>query len=271
MKIFKNKHSLLSEISKIKSISFVPTMGSIHAGHLSLIRKAKIKSKNVIVSIYVNPKQFATSADFKKYPRSLIKDIKLLKKTKITYLYIPQQKDIYSFKTKYPIYLDKFSHKLCGKFRPGHFKGVVNVVNRFLNIIKPQSIYLGMKDFQQCALIKSHIVKNNIKTKVIICPTIREKNGVALSSRNINLNKVQIKTAIKIYKFLKINKKKILKKHFLNKKKEILDKVKKIGAKKIDYLECLSLKTLKKPKKLNTKFNLFIAYYIGKVRLIDNL
>ena len=219
MKIFKNKRELIKEISKKKAISFIPTMGSIHNGHLSLINKAKRESKNVLVSIYVNPKQFGSRADFKKYPRNINNDIRLLKKIKVKYLYIPNKKDIYSFKTKSNIYVDKFSHKLCGKFRPGHFKGVLNVVNRFLEIIKPKFMYLGMKDYQQVILIKSHINKNNINTKIKMCTTIREKNGVALSSRNIKLNKSQIKIAAKICKYLRMNKRKILLKT-LDKKKQ---------------------------------------------------
>ena len=271
MKIFKSKHSLIKQISKKKDISFIPTMGSIHKGHLNLINKAKKESSNILVSIYVNPKQFSTSSDFRKYPRNLIKDIELLKKTKIKYLYIPNKKDIYSFKTKSPVYLDKFSNKLCGKFRTVHFEGVVDVVNRFLEIIKPQSMYLGIKDFQQLILIKSHIDKNNIKTKIITCPTIREKNGIALSSRNIKLSKKQIEIAAKIYQFLKTNKKKILLKSLNNKKISIINKIKKFGINKIDYLECLNLNTLKSPQREGENFNLFIAYYVGKVRLIDNL
>ena len=246
-------------------------MGSIHKGHLSLIEKAKKESTNILVSIYVNPKQFSSPSGFKKYPRNLKNDIKLLKKTKIKYLYIPNKKDIYSFKTKSSVYLDKFSNKLCGKFRPGHFRGVVDVINRFLEIIKPKSMYLGIKDFQQLVLIKSHISKNNIKTKIITCPTIREKSGIALSSRNIKLNKKQMKIAASVYKLLKSYKKNILVKNLNNKKKDVINKIKKIGIKKIDYLECLNLNTLRKPQVKNVSFNLFIAYYIGKVRLIDNL
>jgi len=199
MKIFKNKNNLIKEISKEKGLGFVPTMGALHKGHISLINKAKKESEKVLVSIYINPKQFNSRSDFKKYPRNLVKDISLLKKKKINYLYIPNNKDIYSFRTNTPIYLDKFSKKLCGKFRPGHFKAVVNIVNRFLEIIKPQEIYLGMKDFQQLALIKLHIIKNKIKTQVVACPTIRENNGLALSSRKNKLNKKKNKNTEKIY------------------------------------------------------------------------
>ena len=138
MQIFKKKNKLLKEISNIKDIAFVPTMGSIHKGHLSLIKKAKKESKNILVSIYVNPKQFNLTSDVKKYPRNINKDISLLKKMKIRYLYLPIYDDIYSFRAKSPIYLDKFSKKLCGKFKPKHFKGVINIVNRFIEIINPK-------------------------------------------------------------------------------------------------------------------------------------
>jgi pantoate--beta-alanine ligase len=271
MKIFKNKTKLLKKILNVKDIAFIPTMGSIHKGHLSLIKKAKKKSKNVLVTIYVNPKQFTSNFNFREYPRNIRRDIVLLKKTKIKYLYLPSYKDIYSFRPKTPIYLDKFSNKLCGKFRPEHFKGVLNVINRFLEIIKPSSIFLGSKDFQQLTLIKFHINKNKISTKIVACPTIREKSGIAMSSRNRTLSKNQIEIAKKVFKYLKNNKKKIFLK--INKKKlsEVLDKIILLGVRKIDYLNCINLKKLKKPKKIKEKFNIFIAYYIGDTRLIDNL
>ncbi|MDB9760654.1 pantoate--beta-alanine ligase [Pelagibacteraceae bacterium] len=271
MKIFKNKIELLNELSGLNNIAFIPTMGSIHDGHLSLIKKAKKKSVNIIVSIYVNPKQFNTTKNFQEYPRNIKKDITLLKKTKIKYLYLPKYKDIYSFKTKLPIYLDHFSKKLCGKFRPKHFYGVINVVNRFIEIIKPKLIFLGFKDFQQLSLINLHINKNRILTKVIGCSTIRDKNGIALSSRNKKLNKKQLHIASKVFKYLKINKKDILLK---NKRKDKLDLKKKLlsfGVTKIQYLEGLNLKTLKKPLMSGKKSNIFIAYYLGRIRLIDNL
>ena len=267
MKIYKNKADLIKELSSKKNIAFVPTMGSIHKGHLSLIRKAKKESKNVAVSIYVNPKQFNTNHDFLKYPRRLNNDIDLLRRLNIEYLYLPTYKDIYSFKAKLPIYLNNFSKKLCGKYRPGHFQGVINVVNRFLEIIKPSSIFLGVKDFQQLALIKLHINKNKILTKVVSCPTIRQNNGLAFSSRNNKLNKKQIKIAGKLYKYLKKNKKLF----FLLKKNNILRKIKLLGVEKVEYLEFVNLKTLKVSKKKDRNYNIFISYYIGGVRLIDNL
>ena len=146
MKIFKDKHTLQKEILKTKGISFVPTMGGLHKGHISLIKKSKKSKLKSLVSIFVNPKQFNKRSDFRSYPRNTKKDIKLLRKLKINYLYIPTIKDIYGFKPKQKVYLDKVSQKLCGKFRKGHFEGVLNVVNRFLEIIKTRYIYLGKKD-----------------------------------------------------------------------------------------------------------------------------
>jgi pantoate--beta-alanine ligase len=271
MKIFKNKKKLIKEISNIEEIAFVPTMGALHEAHINLINKAKKKSNKVLISIYVNPKQFNSKSDFKKYPRKLKKDILILNKLNVDYLYIPNDKDIYSFKPENKIYLDNFSKILCGKFRPSHFKGVINVINRFLEIIKPRFLYLGVKDYQQLSLIKSHIIQNKIKTNVVNCPTIREKNGIAISSRNILLNQKQLQNGGKIYKFLKDNKKLILYKILNKQRYEILNRLIQLGATKIEYIECIDLVKKKICKKISSNFNIFIAYYIGNVRLIDNL
>jgi len=268
MKLFTNKKKLQKEIKNINNISFVPTMGALHKGHETLIRKSVRESKKTLVSIFVNPKQFENKKDFKNYPKNYKNDLKILKKLKVSYLYRPSYKDIYKFKTKNKIFLDQFSKKLCGKFRKGHFKGVVDVVNRFIEIIKPKKILLGNKDFQQLILIKKHIKKNKINTKVLSCKTIRDKNFIAYSSRLKKLKDYEKINLIKIIKFLKIYKKNLnLKKVNYNFFK-IKNKLLSLGAKKVDYIEMLDLKTLKKPKK--NKFNLFFAFYIGKVRFIDN-
>ena len=271
MKIFKKKHTLQKEISKNKGVSFVPTMGGLHKGHVSLIKQSKKSKLKTLVSIFVNPKQFNKKSDLRSYPRNTNKDIELLKKLKIHYLYIPTFKDIYGFRPKEKVFLDKFSKELCGRFRRGHFEGVLNVVNRFIEIIKPKYIFLGKKDYQQLYLIKKHIKKRKIKSKIIECKTIRETNGIAYSSRNSNLNKKQMKIASNIYYYLCDLKKKITKDYGLfniNKiKKDLID----LGATKIDYLENYNIKNFKKIKKTSRKFNLFFAYYIENTRLIDNI
>jgi len=271
MKIFKDKHTLQKEILKTKGISFVPTMGGLHEGHISLIKQSKKTKLKTLVSIFVNPKQFNKKSDFKSYPRNTKKDIKQLKKLKINYLYIPTFNDIYGFKPKKKVFLDKFSKKLCGKFRKGHFEGVLNVVNRFIEIIKPRYIFLGKKDYQQLYLIKKHIEIRNIRSKIIECKTIREKNGIACSSRNSNLNKNQMKIASNIFHYLRNLKKSIKKNYSLFKINKIKKELIKLGANKIDYLENYNTKSFKKIKKPNKKYNLFFAYYIKKVRLIDNI
>ena len=271
MKIFKDKHTLQKEILKTKGISFVPTMGGLHEGHISLIKQSKKTKLKTLVSIFVNPKQFNKKSDFKSYPRNTKKDIKQLKKMKINYLYIPTFKDIYGFKPKKRVFLDRFSKKLCGKFRKGHFEGVLNVVNRFIEIIKPKYIFLGKKDYQQIYLIKKHIEKRKIKSKIIECTTIRENNGIACSSRNSNLSKNQIKIASNIYYYLYYLKKKIKKNYNLFNINLIKKDLISLGASKIEYLENYNVKSFKKIKKPDKKFNLFIAYYIKNIRLIDNI
>ena len=271
MKIFKNKLSLQKEISKDNCLSFVPTMGGLHRGHLSLIKKAKKYKCKICVSIFINPTQFNKKNDYKDYPRNIKSDIKKLKKLKVNYLYLPTYTDIYSFKTKNKIYIDKFSKQLCGKFRKGHFEGVVNVVNRFMEIIKPKYIYLGIKDFQQLTLIERHIKKNEINTKVIKCKTIREKNGVACSTRNLNLNNKQFAIASNIYKYLYSLSKKIKKNYKLFKINSIKKDLISLGANKIDYIEFLNIKNFNNNKSVKNRFRLFIAYYINNIRLIDNI
>ena len=271
MKIFKDRHTLQKEILKSKGISFVPTMGALHKGHISLIKKSKKSRLKTLVSIFVNPKQFHKKKDFRTYPRKTIQDIKLLKKLKIDYLFIPTIKDIYGFRTKNKIFLDKSSKILCGKFRKGHFEGVLNVVNRFIEIINPKYIYLGKKDYQQLFLIKKHIAKRKIKSQIIECKTIRENNGVACSSRNSNLNKTQIEIASNIFNYLSKIKKKIKTNYNLFNTNKIRKDLINLGANKIDYVENYNIKNFKRVIKLNKKFNLFFAYYIKSIRLIDNI
>ena len=268
MKLFTNKKKLQREINNINNISFVPTMGALHKGHQSLIKKSVKESKKTLVSIFVNPKQFDNKKDFSNYPKSYYEDIKILKKLRVNYLYKPSYADIYKFKTKNKIFLHKFSKRLCGKYRKGHFKGMIDVVNRLLEIIKPKKILLGKKDFQQLILIKKHIEKNKINTRVISCKTIRDKEFVAYSSRLKRINSYEKKIIIKILKVLRNYKKNIISQKIKHDFHMIKNELLSIGVDKVDYVELVDLKTLKKPKK--NKFNLFFAFYIGKIRFIDN-
>ena len=267
MKIFKDKRDLQKEITN-EPRSFIPTMGSLHKGHISLIKKSKKYRIKTLVSIFVNPKQFDLKSEFRSYPRNKRNDVKILKNLKVDYLYIPSIKDIYGFKPKNKIYLHKFSKKLCGKYRNGHFKGVINVMNRLIEIIKPKNILMGKKDYQQLFLIKEFISKYNINSKIIECNTVREINGVACSSRNFLLNSDDIKIASKIYHFINRIKKKFEYYSYGYLENEII----KLGADKVDYIENFDIKkNFKRSKKYKKNCRIFIAYYIKDVRLIDNI
>ena len=269
MKTLFNNIDLNEALFGNSNIGFVPTMGSLHDGHISLIKKSLKLSNKTIVSIFVNPKQFNNKQDYKKYPRNIKKDLKILKKLKVDYVYLPKFKDIYKAKNKIKIKLNKQDKILCAKYRKGHFEGVIDVMTRLTKIVNPSKIFMGEKDFQQLLLVKKYIEKN-FKSKIISCKTIRDKNQLALSSRNTLLKKDDLINAGKISKSLIIFKKKLLNKKNLNNlilmKKNELKKKYDI---KIDYLELRNIKNLKLTNKIKNA-KIFIAYNINKVRLIDN-
>jgi len=269
MKIFLHKKKLIQTLERENNLGFVPTMGAIHQGHISLIKKSIKQCNKTIVTIFINKGQFNRKSDYLSYPRILKKDIKILKKLKIDYLYLPSNKQIYPNGQNKKIKISSFSKELCGKYRPGHFKAVVDVIDKFIKIIKPQKIFLGKKDMQQLKIIEHFIKKNKIKTKVIGCKTIREKNGIALSSRNFLLNKNEKIIASKIYFFISKNKDKILK----NKLKisKIKKKISDFGANKIDYIKVFDINKIVKPFIKSKNCKIFIAYYLGSTRLIDNI
>ena len=269
MKIISNKSKLIKFTHYEKNLGLVPTMGAIHQGHISLIEKCISQCEKTIVSIFINKPQFNKKSDFQKYPRLLKKDISILKKFKVDYLYLPSVNEIYPNGRNKNIKISSFGKKLCGKFRPGHFEAVVDVVDRLIKIIKPSKIYLGKKDLQQLMIIEKFLSNNKITTKVIPCKTIREKNGIACSSRNFLLTPNHINIASKVYKLLYKSKKLlIMKKNIL---KKIKNKIFQFGVKKIDYIELIDINKQTKPFKKNKKYKLFVAYYLGSTRLIDNI
>ena len=269
MKIITNKDYLIKLISDKKNIGFVPTMGGIHLGHTSLIKKSISDCSITIVSIFINKPQFNKKNDYIKYPRILKKDIFVLRKLKIDYLFLPSSKQIYPKGVNKNIKINSFKKKLCGKYRPGHFEAVVDVIEKFINIIKPKKIYMGKKDMQQLMIIKN-FVKNNYKnTKIIGCKTIREKNGIPYSSRNFLLAKKEKIIASKIVKLLLLNKKKIV--TGINSINLIKKIIYKFGVRKIDYIKILDVNRLIKPYKKNKNYKIFISYYLKTTRLIDNI
>ena len=270
MKILFNKNDLNEALNNVKNLGFVPTMGSLHNGHISLVRKSKKVCKKTIVSIFVNPTQFNNKNDFEKYPRNYKKDLKILKKLKVNFVFIPHQKEIYDSKKRKKITLTKKEKILCAKYRKGHFEGVIDVMNRLTDIIRPNKIFMGEKDFQQLYLVRKYIKKRN-NFKIIACRTIRDHNHLALSSRNFSLKKEELIKASKLTKDLIHFKKNLNSKKDINKiinfKKILLSKSYNI---KIEYLELRKKTDLS--NSLNIKnSNLFFAYYIKNIRLIDNV
>ena len=269
MKIIKNILDLNKAINGIKNLGYVPTMGGLHDGHISLIKNSKKNCQKTIVSIFVNPTQFNNKNDFKKYPRTLSRDINILKKIKIDFLFMPTVKEIYKNKRNKKIKLNKDDKILCALYRKGHFEGVLDVVDRLLNLIKPKYVFMGQKDYQQLFLIKKFI-KNRYKSKIVMCRTIRDKNKLALSSRNFLLNKKDYFKAGLIakylFKFKNLYKQNFKNNNILNKTKVELKNKFKI---KIEYLEFRNVKDLKIAD-FRKKNRLFVSYYINNIRLIDN-
>ena len=268
MIIFKSIKVLNNNVNFSNNIGFVPTMGALHKGHISLIKASKRKCHKTIVSIFINKPQFNKKKDFKNYPRNISKDLKILRKLKVDYLLMPSDKDIYSSNKHRKIKINRKEHIMCAKFRSGHFEGVLAVINQFLLKIKPTIMFLGEKDFQQIYLIKKFI-SGKFNTKIIQCKTIRNKNGLPYSSRNALLNKKNLQTAInvskifkKFYNIIKLNFKKTKDINLV--KNEIINK-----NVKLEYLEIRNKLNLS--KKINKKnFKIFIAYHVNNVRLIDN-
>ena len=268
MKIIKSINKLNKEVNFKANVGFVPTMGALHNGHLSLIKSSMKKCKKTIVSIFVNPSQFNSINDYKKYPKNISRDINILEKRKIDYLFIPNKSDIYRNKKNMKIKINYKDKILCAKYRKGHFEGVLGVINQFLKIVKAKYMFLGEKDYQQVYLIKKFI-KNKYKTKIIPGKTLRDKNLLAYSSRNFLLKNHELQKASRIAKKIKYFHN-LIKKKFnnLNKLKVIEKDISKEGV-KIEYFEVRNKNNLsKKINKLN--FKIFIAYYINKIRLIDN-
>jgi len=270
MKIILNNSILRKTLGPFNDIGFVPTMGGIHEGHISLIRKSIKFNKKTIVSIFVNPKQFNDIKDFKSYPSNIKNDLAVLKKIKkLDFIYIPTFKDIYENNKQSHIKINKKDKILCAKYRKGHFEGVLDVMSRLTTLIKPKKIFMGKKDFQQLFLVKNYIEKK-FHTKVIGCKTIRNKNKLVLSSRNFLLNKQELNDVEKISKtFLNLkNKIKNTKNinSFLQKTKYDLEKFFNI---KIEYLENRNTKNLTISNKYQGS-KVFLSYYYKNIRLIDN-
>ncbi|MDP8212178.1 MAG: pantoate--beta-alanine ligase [Candidatus Zapsychrus exili] len=274
IKSTKQATKAIKEISsKNKSIGFVPTMGALHEGHLSLIKKARRECDIVVLSIFVNPTQFAANEDLNKYPRQKKKDELLAKKEKVDIIFYPSVEEMYKNDCLTFVETTGLGKLLCGKYRPRHFRGITTVVAKLLNIVTPNVIYLGSKDGQQAIIIRKMVDDLNFNVKVRICPTIRERDGLAMSSRNSYLTKKQRSESAVLFKALKLAKKEILSGQYNSKK--IINFIRNFiitkSSAKIDYIGCVNRDSLKSLEKLHGRVMIALAVKFKKVRLIDNI
>ena len=279
MEIFKTKKTLLDYIERQKEmgkkVGFAPTMGALHDGHISLYEAARKENDLVISSIFVNPTQFNNASDLEKYPRTIEKDIEILEKSAfVDAVYIPEVTDIYPEGLKSKEYnFDGLENEMEGKFRPGHFNGVGTVVEELFRQVKPDNAYFGDKDYQQLAIIKKLVEKLNLPIKIHGVPIYREKNGLAMSSRNKRLDHEQCKAAKVIYETLvKVND------WFrIITVSEIYQRVKDIFVNQrgmvLEYFEIADEATLKETDFFykDRNYRAFIVVFVGDVRLIDNM
>ena len=276
MIIFKEQKELKKHLIKLNNriIGFVPTMGALHQGHMSLIKKSNKLCNITICSIYVNPTQFNKSDDFLNYPRTMKDDIKILQENKCDILYCPEDNDLYKANEERIKYrFNGIELYLEGKYRPGHFNGVATIVEKLLNIINPQKIFLGEKDLQQLMIIKNLVTQKNLLTEVIGCPTIREQNGLAKSSRNQHLSKIDRDCCGVIYKQLLAFKHLFKKMDLSELKNQSIINITNGNKINIEYFELINMDTFESVEAYhkNIKYAVCIAVTISGVRLIDNI
>jgi pantoate--beta-alanine ligase len=255
------------------SVGFVPTMGYLHEGHLVLIKQAKQENASVIVSIFVNPTQFGPNEDFNSYPRDIERDLILLKKVNPDIVFLPSKEEMYPTGFSSSIEVGNISQKLEGKCRPGHFKGVCTVVAKLFNIVEPARAYFGQKDAQQVLVIQKMVADLNMNLEIVVVPTVREDDGLAMSSRNTYLSSEERKAAIVLFKSLSavqdmwekgVESAEILRQRMISiVSQEILAS--------IEYISIADIKTLDELEIIDSSALVSMAVKIGKTRLIDNI
>jgi pantoate--beta-alanine ligase len=257
-----------------KTIGFVPTMGSLHEGHLSLVRRAKMENDVTVVSIFVNPVQFGPGEDFEKYPRDIEGDTGKLLKEEVDVLFMPDRSVMYSKGFLTRVEVEEISERLCGVFRPGHFKGVATVLTKLFHIVKPVRAYFGQKDFQQTVVVRRMVKDLNMDIDIVVCPTIRERDGLAMSSRNTYLDRGQREASGVIYRSLKQASELIIS-GIINVhdiEKILMGKILQEPAVScIDYAGIFNPDTLEEVSEIRDDVLLAAAVQIGDTRLIDNI
>jgi len=284
MKIIKSPEKVNQLVNRWKrrgeSVGFVPTMGALHEGHLALIRRARKENSRVVVSIFVNPAQFGPGEDYRRYPRPFRRDAGWCRQAKVDLLFYPAAEKMYPADYRTEVHLRDWENIWCGRFRPGHFAGVATVVAKLLNIVSPHRAYFGEKDFQQLVIIKKMVADLNFPVEIIAVKTVRESSGLAMSSRNIYLNKAERRAAEKLYPELKKIRADLLTGRLkptglpgrLKSRLKQLPEFEKINW-KLDYAAVVNNENLSTVKKIAGRGNarILVALWIGSTRLIDNL
>ena len=277
MKVLKSKKTLIDYVERQremgKKIGFAPTMGALHQGHLSLYKAAKKENDEVISSIFVNPTQFNNPDDFQKYPKTLEKDLELLEKAGVDAVYVPNVEEMYPDGLNSKKYdFDGLENEMEGKYRPGHFDGVGTIVEELFRQVQPHNAYFGEKDYQQLAIIKKMVEKTKLPVKIHGVPTLREEDGLAMSSRNVRLTETQRKEATIIYETL-VKVKEWFKVLSVEEIKLRVLEIFRNSNFELEYFVIADEKTLKEANAIdeNKEYRAFIVAYAGEVRLIDNM
>ena len=272
MRVIHTQKDLIEALKILTYIAFVPTMGNLHEGHLRLIEEALKKTKHVVVSIFINPLQFNSKEDFKNYPRTLEEDLFMLQKLDVPFVFAPSKEDILDPLQTIQIQLPEIASDLCGKFRPGHFNGVATIVCKLFNLIQPQLAFFGKKDFQQLFLIKELVKQLSYPIDIIGVDTVRDKDGLAKSSRNNLISEENRKKASQLFQLMNLMKDKAMQKKSSFKEIEE-DAVRLLNASGwiVDYLAIRSALSLKTPVHDENQMVILGAATLGSVRLIDNI
>lgn len=254
-----------------RRVGLVPTMGALHEGHASLIRRARRENDEVVVSVFVNPTQFGPGEDFSRYPRPFARDAALCRTERASALFAPKPSALYSGDHQTWVTVEKLALPLCGPFRPGHFRGVATVVLKLFNIVQPDRAYFGEKDFQQLRVLQQMVKDLNVPVKIVPCPTVREPSGLALSSRNAYLSPDERAAAPLLRRALRTAGQVLKSRRNISEAQRAARKaLRQIPGARVQYLEILDPKTLDVPQK-SGPFLLAAAVYVGRTRLIDNL
>ncbi|MCJ7515140.1 MAG: pantoate--beta-alanine ligase [Dehalococcoidia bacterium] len=255
------------------SVGFVPTMGYLHDGHLALVKQARAENSAVVVSIFVNPTQFGPTEDFKTYPRDTERDLAMLQKEKTNIVFMPSPEEMYPERFSSWIDVEKVTDRLEGSYRPGHFRGVATVVAKLFNIVEPTRAYFGQKDAQQVLVIQKMVADLNMNLEVIVAPTVRESDGLAMSSRNIYLNPQERQAATVLFKALTLAQN-LWKKGERNAetvRQQMASLISGEPLAKIEYVSIADVQTLEELAEIDKQAIASLAVRVGKTRLIDNI